>query len=135
MPVAESDGLVYGPNKSGKRYKSLFYHRNTRRDKSTWQITTDLEYDVFCFSDSKNISDNHGNYWGFWEDGKTDLGTDGETVCKFPLNGNTNDPWHGFPVSPLNRAADRLDFHMVQGWIDTKLVSKTFGRRIQRSKV
>ena len=106
--------------------------------KSKWHPSTPppMEYDIFCSADYGNWRDLHGHYWGVHSGGATVLGCLGERLCRFPRTSNAGDPWHGYPVSPLENGDDDApsdDF--VENWIRTGVVSKTFGRRVQRRKV
>lgn len=132
--------MQFGPNKTGKFYISIFYHRGTNRlvFKNKWHpdISPFTEYEIFCFADDGNWFDARGHYWGVRERGEAILGCSGERLCKFPKTSNVIDPWHGFPVSPMEDGDDyRPSDDIVEAWIATGIVSKTFGRRIQRRKV
>lgn len=139
-PTRTRDGLIFGPNGTGKKYISLFYHRGSGspRDKSCWHkdVSPPKEYGIFCAADLKNWVDSRGHYWSMHNKGETVLGTRGERLSKFPYNANHKDPWHGFPVSPLERGdADAPPDDFVESWIANGVISKTFGRRIQRRKI
>jgi len=138
--IAIQAGLQFGPNKTGKLYLSVFYHRGNGRIKykNKWHPTIhpSTEYHIFCKADYRNWSDSHGHYWGVHDGGVIILGIRGEILCKFPHNANPTTPWHGFPVSPMeNGDCDAPPFEFVEDWIRNGVVSKTLGRRIQRRKV
>jgi hypothetical protein len=132
-------GIPYGPNSAGKCYISLFKHRGCGDpyEKTVWckEISPEMEYATFCFSDENNIIDNKGNLWGFRDDGREVLGQNGEVFCKFPVTSNVSDPWHGYPVSPAESVNDIPPPKVVQEWITRGVVSRLFGRRIQRRKI
>lgn len=133
---AGQPGIEFGPNGSGKRYLSLYAHRGANYRKSMWAMPPPEEYRVFCSSDYGNWSDHGGNLWGIDDGGNTVLGLRGERLSKFPRPTNATNPWHGYPVSPMedgDRGAppDLL----VERWISTGVVSRTIGRRIQRGRL
>ncbi len=137
---AMASGIQFGPNRNGKLYISIFIHRGTNRSKykNKWHpsVPPPMEYDIFCKADFGNWRDSRGHYWGVHDAGSTVLGCQGERLCKFPQTINASDPWHGYPVSPLwdgDNSAPPDDF--VEYWIATRVVTNTFGRRIQRRKV
>lgn len=136
--------MLYGSAASGeKRYLCSNHHWGARRAggiKHEWDpvnVPPAVEYQLFRTSDSNDWSDTDGHYWGFGHrEGRMILGTQKERLCKFPLPSNPTDPWHGYPVSPLlNGDDDAPPDGFVQDWIDNNVISKTFGRRIQRGKV
>lgn len=137
-----SAGISFGPNGSGKRYISLFVHRQakTTRRKSMWRdsVPPQDEYGIFCAADAGNWQDGRGHYWGVRRV-KTSIaviGLSGERICKFPHTANSGDPWHGYPVSPKRRGDDDSPPDpLVDSWIESAVVTRTFGRRIQRRKV
>lgn len=137
--TATQDGVVFGPNGTGKLYISLFYHRDlTRAHKSAWcrAVPPPMEYGIFCDADTHLWRDQQDHYWAVHAGGTTVLGARGERLSKFPCPSNVMDPWHGFPVSPLERGDDDApadDF--VDAWIAAGVVSKPVGRRIQRRKI
>lgn len=134
--IVEPDGHKFGPNASGKIYISLNYHRSGRTDKSNWCVSRQKEYEIFCAADTGNWSDFKGNYWGVGDpEGRTELGTKGELICKFPRTSNTTDPWHGFPVHRDDHDKHAPPLEFVEQWIALAVVTKTFGRRIQKGKV
>jgi hypothetical protein len=139
MPTPIPAGLLYPANASGKSYLALYYHRGTpTRQKSTWHdaIPPDEEHSIFCNADHGGWSDDNGHFWGIRNDGYDVLGSQGERLCKFPLNENLLNPWHGYPTSPLLRGDhDSPSIPFVQAWIDGGVVSRTTGRRIQRQKI
>lgn len=94
-----------------------------------------MEYGIFCTADSRDWSDEDGNYWGVHSAGRTPLGVRGERLCKFPKTSNPNDPWHGFPVSPQNGGGDVPPDALVESWITAEVVSRVIGRRIQKRKI
>ncbi len=137
--VATTSGIQFGPNRSGKAYISLFIHRgNKRRDKSKWSpaIAALVEYSIFCSADEGNWRDSLGHYWGVRDNGRTVLGCSGELLSKFPRTQNDHDPWHGYPVSPMEGGdKDAPPDEFVERWIGLGVISKTLGRRIERRKV
>ena len=136
-----SAGHEYGPTVNGKMYLSLSYHRGkgSKADKHTWCIPPDTEYGIFHNSDKHNLHDGNRNYWGVLETGKATLGTNGERLSIFPCTSNDQDPWHGYPVSPLEeRKRNPLppDFDLlVEKWIKEKVIDKAVGRKIQKLKL
>ncbi len=137
-----SAGVIFGPNTSGKRYISLYIHRQTSvtRDKSMWSnsVPPPDEYGIFCTADAGNWRDVQGHYWGrlLVRGSIIVIGLSGERICKFPQNANARDPWHGYPVSPKQRGDDDSPPDaFVDRWIASGVITRTFGRRIQRRKV
>lgn len=133
------NGITFGPNNSGKLYLSDYRHRGNgdSRFKSFWLTTVPawMEFEIFCDSDDKQLADEDGNLFGCLNDGESEVGTEGEVLCKFWDPRNATNPWHGHPVSPSLRTADELEIDLVQQWIDKQLISRTFGRNIQKAKV
>lgn len=94
------------------------------------------EYGVFCDADRSDWFDASGHYWGFHDGGKTELGTQGERICKFPCPSNVTDTWHGYPLShSLSGTVPRDLIAAVQSFIDDQLIDKSLGRNIQRGKL
>ena len=138
--VAVASGVQFGPTQSGKVYISLHQHRGSGAPahKHQWcdQISRVMEFGIFDTADYQNWCDRDGHFWGIHDRGQTVLGVRGERLSKFPRTSNSSDPWHGYPVSPLERGDDDAPpDEFVERWIETGAVSKTFGRRIQRRKV
>lgn len=138
--IATESGIQFGPNRNGKLYISVFIHRGNNRSnyKNKWEpsITPPIEYAIFCAADYENWRDHKGRYWAVHQGGIIILGCQGERMCKFPRTSNPGDPWHGYPVSPLlNGEDDAPPDDLVENWIEAHVVSKTFGRRVQRRKV
>ena len=138
--LATSSGIKFGPNPTGKFYISINYHRGNNRSalKNKWHpyIKPPLEYQIFCAADCESWYDTSGHGWGMHNQGNTIIGTQGERLCKFPRTSNESDPWHGFPVSPMESGDDDAPSdEFIENWISTGVISKTFGRRIQRRKV
>jgi hypothetical protein len=136
---ASQPGIMFGPNDSGKTYISLYSHRGTRPQKHRWDpsVPPQREYGLFCTSDQGGWQDLSGHYWGFGNlEGTEVIGTQGERLCKFPRTSNEHDPWHGYPVSPLIEGdTDAPPDALVESWLNTQTISRTFARRIQRRKV
>src|SRR5260370_1658744 len=111
------DGLIFGPNKSGRKYISLNYHRGSgdNRHKSIWTIKHDEEYGIFCDGDEGNWQDpnDKGPYWGIFNHGLTEVGSEEERLCKFPYNENSKNPWHGFPFSTRKAQGPVPSFHFI----------------------
>lgn len=141
--VPTPSGMFYGPTATRRKsYLCSSHHRGARRgrDKHEWDrgnVPPAVEYQLFCTSDSNDWFDSNGYYWGFGHrEGRMILGTQKERLCMFQPPVNLTDPWHGYPVSPLlNGDDDAPPDDFVQGWIDNNVISRTFGRRIQRGKV
>ena len=143
MPANQqtSDGLKYGPTANGKRYLSVFKHRGngSTKHKNIWCISPDIEYEIFCNSDKHNLIDTSKNYWGVLNNGKEKLGVKGERLSKFPYTSNTQDPWHGYPVSPVeerkrNALPSNFDL-LIEQWIKDEIITKEIGRKIQKEKI
>ena len=131
-------GIRFGPNGSGKLYVSLYAHRGDRPQKSTWlrEVPPPTEYDIFCWADTGDWRDDSGHYWGIRDGGRAALGCRGERLAKFPCCLNPSDPWHGYPVSPLEdgeRAAPPGDF--VERWRIAGIINRTIRRRILSRKI
>jgi len=131
------DGLVYGPTASGKSYLSMYDHRGRNARKSCW--ATDVlppdEYAIFDQADTNDQFDLRGHYWGVRSSEGAVLGTRGERLAKFPHNGVSVVPWHGFPVSPASgRDSEAPSDHLVETLIATGTMSRTFGRKLQKRK-
>lgn len=142
--VATGSGMLYGPRPGKtKRYLCSNHHRGGRRGgghKHEWHpvnVPPLREYELFCTADDEKWVDTDGHYWGVGDsEGNLILGLSKERLCKFPLPSNLSDPWHGYPVSPMQEGdKDAPPDDFVEKWIADKAISKVFGRRIQRRKV
>jgi hypothetical protein len=128
------DGQLFGPNASGKRYLSVNYHRSpggTKEGKSIWHpdVSRDMEYTIFCTADSEKWEEAK-HYWGLHNRAETQLGTDGEIICKFPCPSNLQDPWHGYPLH-TSKSKDRPSDSFVRTcWLEKGIVSKGTARKI-----
>jgi hypothetical protein len=132
-----ADGIVFGPNSSGKTYLSWYAHRGADRGKSRWldDLPPAEEYTIFCHSDEHNWSDPGGNYWGIRGADGRPLGTRGERIAKFPNNSAPATPWHGYPTLSSGRGGGAPPDSLVTQWIGDRQVTRTFGLKIQRRKV
>jgi hypothetical protein len=134
MQSVSSDGIHFGPTPNGKRYVSLYNHRQANRGKSVWlkSVRPADEYQMFSDADNYDWYDTRGNYWSL-RDGGAEVGTRGERVAKHPVTTNPTDPWHGYPASPNQKGAgDAPPDPLVEGWLADGLVTRTFARRLQR---
>lgn len=131
-----SDGVKFGPTKSGKIYISLNYHRSNtgRKGKSLWNsdIARKLEFEIFREADKENWRDGDGHYWGLRDQGLTELGTEEQRICKFPHTSNIQDPWHGYPVG---RSKDTPSDDFIEQWIKSGVINKTIGKNIEKGKL
>lgn len=134
-----SGGICFSPCPDGGTYKSLFDHRGNRHDASRWsdEYPPPAEFLLFCTSFIARWSDAAGHYWAVDDHGKRRLGTRGERLAKFPANGNpATVEWHGFPASPqLNGTGSAPPDDFVEAWILAHVVSRGFGRKIQKRKI
>jgi hypothetical protein len=132
-------GIEFGPTPSGKMYISLNAHRGARRGKSIWHsnISPMQEYGLFARSDQNDWFDIRGHYWSFASsDGLTPTGTARQVLAKHPCISNLSDPWHGYPVSPKQTGdADAPADELVGVWLDSKVITRTFARRIRDRRV
>lgn len=136
MPIMETDGFVYGPNESGKTYKSLDIHRNKPKPhKSRWldTFTRDEEFDLFCGCDQQNWVCADGNYWGTIN-GKKLLGRLDERFSFCPSNSNPLVPWHGYPIRGSSRDY-RIPDNIVDKWLKAKAIDGIVARRIRGAKI
>ena len=138
--IVMPSGIKFGPTNKGKWYISVNHHRGAglQKYKNKWSLSVPppMEYAIFCSADDGDWRDVQGHYWGVHNQGSTILGCRGEKLAKFPCTSNVSDPWHGYPVSPLERGDnDAPPDDFVENWISTGVISKTFGRRIQRRKI
>src|SRR5215472_13444991 len=120
-----TSGILFGPSANGKNYLSVYAHRGSHWGKSQWSIPPNHEFGIFDRADQSNWVDNVGNYWGV--DGATAnaIGTRGEKLSHFPCTSNAHDPWHGYPVSPLEDG-DRASppDYLVEDWISHGVVTR-----------
>jgi hypothetical protein len=133
-------GICFGPTNSGKMYISVYKHRGSGSSeyKNQWasSVPPQMEFTIFCSSDDGDWYDAQGHYWGVHNEGNTILGCGKERLAKFPRTSNASDPWHGYPVSPLDTGEkDAPPDDLVENWISTGVIPRRFGRRIQRRKV
>jgi hypothetical protein len=134
------NGLLFNANASGKTYISLHQHRGngSRKYKSRWSqaFGPPHEHALFCLADASTWQDVSGHFWAVHNAGATVIGERGEILCKFPVNGNPNVPWHGYPVSAANESdGDCPPDDFVESWWQSGAVSKTLARRIQKRKI
>lgn len=136
--IAAAAGITFGPTSSGKHYLSAFSHRNGNPLKSQWEpgLAPPEEYGIFVRADDSSSCDGEGNYWGVRDEAGGTLGTRGERLAKFPKNDMHTNPWHGYPIA----TDDGIKAHcppdvLVRAWIDAGVVTRPFGRKIQRRRV
>lgn len=136
MPTIEPDGFLYGPNQTGKTYKSLNYHRNAPRpNKSRWSeaFSRDNEFELFNVCDKQKWLCIDGNYWGTI-DGKYLLGTEEERFSFCPSNSNSLVPWHGYPVRGSSRDY-KIPEQVIQMWLNAKVIDGIIAKRIRSAKI
>lgn len=132
----ETDGFLFGPNDSGKTYKSLNYHRNAPKPgKSRWSetVSRDEEYDLFCVCDKENWSCVDGHYWGTLN-GIFALGTADERFSFFPSNANPLVPWHGYPIKGSSRDY-RVPEPIIEMWLKAGMINGIIAKRIRSAKI
>ncbi len=107
--------------------------------KNCWHhlVSPHGEYEIFSTSDERNWNDANGHYWGFGDrEGQIEVGESGERICKFPMNSNATDPWHGYPVSPAQTGdRDAPPDELISRWLIDNAITRVFARRIQRRKI
>jgi hypothetical protein len=135
-----ADGVLFAANASGKTYISRNTHRGngSLRHKSMWcqAFSRTNEHQLFCTADTDTWQDTRGHFWAVHNGGMTIIGEQGEILCKFPANANSNVPWHGYPVSSTSETdGDCPSDDFLEGWRDAGVVSKTLMRRIQKRKI
>jgi hypothetical protein len=132
-------GIKFGPTLNGKMYISLYAHRGARKGKSIWHIDISpmQEYRLFETSDKNGWADTRGHYWSFASaDGSVPTGTEGQRLAKHPGVTNPSDPWHGYPVSPSQTGdADAPTDNLVSIWLESRVITRTFARRIRDRRV
>lgn len=134
-----SDGYEYGPTVNGKMYLSKYKHRGKgdRKHKHMWCIPPDDEYHIFYASDKRDMYDSNQDYWGVMQGGKI-IGEKGERISKFPCTSNETDPWHGYPISPVEerpRGSLPPEFDdLIANWIKSEIIDKGFGKKILKEK-
>lgn len=132
----ETDGFLFGPNVSGKTYKSLNYHRNAPKPgKSLWNsdFTRENEFDLFCMCDETNWRCTNGNYWGTLN-GKYILGTTEERFSFCPSNANPLVPWHGYPIRGSSRDY-RVPDEIIEMWLVAEIIDGITAKRIRSAKI
>lgn len=136
MPELEPDGFVYGPNASGKKYKSLNYHRNMPRPgKTRWAdvFTRDHEYELFDTCDRNNWRCADGHYWGTLN-GKFQLGMTEERFSFCPVNTNPRVPWHGYPVRGSGKDY-QIPESILEAWLEDGIITDIIAKRIRSAKI
>lgn len=137
MATTHPDGLLFGPTPGGKTYLAIYEHRGRNRVKSTWasDVSPPDEYSIFETADGRGHADTDGHIWGVRDREGAVLGTRGERLAKFPFNGVTESPWHGYPVTPASgRRSEIPPDELVERLIAAGSLSRTLGRKIQRRK-
>lgn len=118
------------PLANGKSYITLVKHRGGPSEFSQWAIPFDEEVSLFCRAVEDSWCDSKGNFWGILPDA-VQLGQKREVISKFPKTSNDGDPWHGYPVSPLNGKNETPHHTIVNEWhIKYGLISRTVRKRI-----
>ncbi|MBX9582200.1 MAG: hypothetical protein K2X87_17990 [Gemmataceae bacterium] len=85
------------------------HHDGHDPDAARWlpELTRDEEFGVFELADDRAIADDDGNLYGLLRgvDGDLrDLGTWEQVIAEFPF-ARPGEPWHGYPVWPVNGSA------------------------------
>ena len=128
-------GLEFGPTPVNQRmYHSLYRHRGhgSPLHKTVWatSITPPMEYAIFCESDTNDWRTVDGDYWSLYDGGNTEIGADGERLCRFQKTTNPSDPWHGFPVSPQKKESDLPPVTLLDMWLATGVIEPAFRKRV-----
>lgn len=63
------------------------------------------------------------------------LGSNDERLSHFPRPSNGSDPWHGYPISPLEDHNDALPDDLVDEWVANGALTYTLGERIKDLRV
>lgn len=129
------DGIEFGPTPLNLRiYHSLYRHRGhgSPNHKSVWgdSVPPPMEYAIFCDADTNNWRTADGDYWSLHNGGNTEIGSDGERLCRFQNTSNLSDPWHGFPVSPLKKESDKPPVILLDMWLAAGIIQPAFRKRI-----
>jgi hypothetical protein len=132
--------VLFWPTPRGKTYLSDDRHRGRGNvhHKNAWSpaLPRIEEFAVFCRADEGDWHRAPG-YWSFrMENGRLmALGACEERLCHFPRPSNDTDPWHGYPVSPLEDQDDALPDDLVDEWVATGVLTYTWGQRIKDLRV
>ncbi len=131
-------GVTFGPTSAGKIYVSTVAHRGHRPSgtKSRWSVDPSAEFALFDEADINDWRCSKGHYWNRGDDeGRTSLGTRGEKLAKFP-KARAGDPWHGYPASPrFHGPRGRPEDDLLDLWVEEKVITRTFARRLQAARI
>lgn len=137
--TAVQPGIIFPPTASGKTYLSAYHHRGhgNHSRKSEWvsTVSPQMEYGIFCSSDAGAWKGCEGDFWGLHGGAKTVLGKSGERLCRFPAPTNRQDPWHGYPVSPMESLSDRPCDDLVRHWHRTGIIDRVVAQKIMKAKI
>ncbi len=108
MATGETSGPIHPAPTRRSRHRYLFYvkHHGRSGDAAQWlpTLTQDQEFAVFDTADFHDLSNDRNWLYGLRNDpdGEVlEIGTDGQQIAEFP-RARPNEPWHGYPLYPLN---------------------------------
>lgn len=139
-PTMTSSGLLFPATASRSAYLSRTDHRHIAsgsRNKWATSCPPQCEYTIFCDAEEHHWSDSRPHLWGLLR-GLPEIGTESERIAKFPARTNTSDPWHGYPVSALDKRREfdhRPQPQLVRRWVEAGLIDEIDEARINRGKV
>lgn len=137
LPSGGSSGVLLGPTPNGKMYLSTHAHRGHRGKKAQWTISVHHEYALFEAADMHGWRCFRHHYWAPGDrEGRVRLGEQGERLAKFPRNKVPRSPWHGYPVSPkIDGSRGRPTDALLEEWVESRVVTRTFARRLQGNRL
>lgn len=126
-----TDIRIPRPNRPKQLISRHKHQRSTRNSYSKWLSVT-IEERTFDAADYGNFRKQTGdpswisadNLWGFLIDRNQTietLGTEEQQFGFFPKTRNPTDEWHGYPVIPFQRGANKkykISPELLQKWVD-----------------
>lgn len=135
-----SSGLLFSAQPSKSAYLSRRDHwANAAGNRNKWDHSCPppCEYEVFCAAEDAGWRDSRPQLWGI-KPRLAILGLEERCLAKFPDPPNALDPWHGYPVSAMDRRRDlvhRPEPDLVDRWVAAGVIDEWDGARIKRGKV
>lgn len=134
----ENADRVYGPTGSGREYKCVHYHRNSRNPhKNSWEagVTEQEESDFFEEAERQTWHDAAHAFWWTSVGAVRKIGTKGQRLAYFPPEPNGSVPAHGYPVTTYRSTAYRMDEAVIakmeaSGHIDDLVAKKLRNQKL-----
>lgn len=138
--VATADGILFAVCAQCDAYLSTNRHRRGGNpDVNCWAETCPpaSEYAIFYVAFVERWMCEGGTLWGAATDFRS-IGANGERMAKFPARQNAHDPWHGYPISTLDK--HRRNQHtpprnVLEAWIAAGVLNEFDASRVRRGRI